>query len=156
MARVLIVGCGCRGRALSAALAGEGYAVRGTSRRLADADALVERVIADPDQLHSLVAHLQGVSAICWLLGSATGPTAAAVNGPRLETVLEYIVDTPVRGLVYEAAGALSEELLAGGEGLVRAAGERWQLRVAVVHEDPAHHERWLAAMTLAVGEVLG
>jgi uncharacterized protein YbjT (DUF2867 family) len=155
MARVLIVGCGCRGSGLAAALAEEGYEVRGTSRRPAAADAVVERVVADPDRLHSLVAHLQGVSAICWLLGSATGPTAAAVNGPRLETALEYIVDTPVRGLVYEAAGTLPDALLAGGEGLVRAAGERWRLRAAASREDPTDHERWLAAMTSAVANVL-
>ena len=32
MARVLIVGCGCRGRALAADLRGAGHAVRGTTR----------------------------------------------------------------------------------------------------------------------------
>ena len=38
----------------------------------------------------------------------------------------------------------------------MREAGERWRLPVAVVAEDPGRHEPWLAAMTRAVGEVLG
>jgi nucleoside-diphosphate-sugar epimerase len=159
MARVLIVGCGCRGRGLAAALADEGLAVRGSTRRPDSLPALtaagVEAAVADPDRLGTLVPHLEGVSAVCWLLGSASGPTAAQLNGPRLETLLEQIVDTPVRGLVYEAAGSLPKERLAEGEGLVRVAGERWQLHARVVWADPGQHSLWRAAMTRAVAEVL-
>jgi len=42
VARVLIVGCGCRGQALAGALVAAGHAVRGTTRalaRLADIEA---------------------------------------------------------------------------------------------------------------------
>jgi nucleoside-diphosphate-sugar epimerase len=159
MARVLIVGCGCRGRALAAALADEGLAVRGTTRSAESAPALraagVEAVVADPDRLGTLVPHLGGVSAVCWLLGSASGPTARELNGPRLQTVLEHVVDTPVRGLVYEAAGSLPKERLAAGERLVRDAGERWRLQVRAVWADPGQHPVWLAAASRAVGEVL-
>jgi uncharacterized protein YbjT (DUF2867 family) len=159
MARVLIVGCGCRGRALAAALQGEGLAVRGTTRTAESVPALtdigVEGAVADPDSLGTIVSHLEGVSAVCWLLGSASGPSAATLNGPRLDTLLEHLVDTPVRGLVYEAAGSLPKERLAEGEGLVRWAGERWKLRVRTVWADPRQHSVWRAAMTRAVGEVL-
>ena len=119
MARVLIVGCGCRGRALAAALRGEGHAVRGTSRSaagLAEIEAAgAEGVVADPDRLGTVMAQLAGVTAVCWLLGSATGETAAGLHGPRLETLLERLVDTPVRVIVYEAAGSLDPGLLRAG-----------------------------------------
>ncbi len=55
MARVLIVGCGCRGRELAGALLAAGHQVRGTSRDPAALRALaaagVEGVVADPDRL---------------------------------------------------------------------------------------------------------
>src|SRR5919112_6826234 len=100
MARVLIVGCGCRGRALAGAL-GE-HAVRGTTRdpsRVAELEtAGIEGVVADPDRLSTLVPALAGVTVVCWLMGSAAD--SPDVNGPRLQTLLEHLVDTPVRGFV--------------------------------------------------------
>ncbi len=160
MARVLIVGCGCRGRTLAASLIEQGLAVRGTTRNPAVAEELtavgVEPAVADPDRLATLVPHLAGVSVVCWLLGSATGPSAPNLHGVRLETLLAHIVDTPVRGLVYEAAGTVADGLLAEGRSLVAEAGARWRLPAVAVTEDPGRHEAWLAAMTGAVGEVLG
>ena len=49
---------------------------------------------------------IEGVALIYWLLGNAEGTTEqlAALHGPRLERLLEEIVDTPVRGFVYEIA----------------------------------------------------
>jgi uncharacterized protein YbjT (DUF2867 family) len=137
LARALIVGCGCRGRALAAALAEGGFAVRGTTRR---PDALpvleaagVEAVMADPSRLATLVPHLEGVSVICWLVG-ADVPAA----------LLEYIVDTPVRGVVHEA------------DMLAPATAGRHRIRIAAIGEPPGDHERWLAAATGAVSAVLG
>ena len=107
MARVLIVGCGCRGSALARRLAADGYAVRGTTRDPARTAAIeaagAEAVVADPDRLATLVPRLAGVSAICWLLGSAEG--APELHGARLRTLLERLVDTPVRGVVYGLLG---------------------------------------------------
>jgi nucleoside-diphosphate-sugar epimerase len=143
---VLIVGCGCRGRALGEALLADGHAVRGTTRGVAEPIGGIELVTADPDRLGTVMAQLAGVTVVCWLLGTATGPTAAELNGPRLETMLERLVDTPVRGFVYEAAG---------GEQAVLAASERWRMAVRVVSADPARHEEWLAAMRTAVRELL-
>ena len=58
MARVLIVGCGCRGRALGAALRATGHAVRGHARVAGAARRLeaagIEAVVADPDRLGTL------------------------------------------------------------------------------------------------------
>ena len=73
MARILIVGCGCRGRELGAELRERGHAVRGTSRteegRAAIETAGFEGVIADPNRLGTLLPHLHGVSAVCWRAG---------------------------------------------------------------------------------------
>ena len=159
MARVLIVGCGCRGRSLAAALRADGHAVRGTTRGeagLAEIEATgVEAVVADPDRLGTVMVQLAGVTAICWLMGSATGAGGADLHGPRLETLLERLVDTPVRGIVYEAAGTVEPRLLAGGATAVRAAAERWRMPAEVVDADPADHEGWLGAMKAAVERLL-
>lgn len=157
MARVLIVGCGGRGRALGAALADDGHAVRGTSRS-ADGVAAIETagfegVLADPDRLGTLLPALAGVSAMVWLMGGADAP---AVNSERLGAVLEKLVDTPVRGFVYEAAGSAEPAVLAAGAELARAAADTWHMPVEVVEADPAaDRAAWVAAMRAAAAAVL-
>jgi threonine dehydrogenase-like Zn-dependent dehydrogenase len=145
----LIVGCGCRGRALAAALREDGHAVRGTTRseeRLAAIEAaMAEAVVADPDRLGTVMLQLAGVTVVCWLMGNAGGD----VNGPRLETFLERLVDTPVRGILYEAAGG------SAGAEAVRAAAERWRMPAEIVDVDPVDHEAWLSAMRAAVKRLL-
>ena len=157
MARVLIVGCGCRGGSLGAALRAAGHAVRGTSRsteRLPDLEtAGIESVVADPDRLGTLVPALAGVTVVCWLMGSATD--SPDVHGPRLRSLMEHLVDTPVRGLVYEAAGAADAALLAEGVSIVREASRTWHIPVEIVDTDPAANEAWLHAMTAAVERLL-
>ncbi|MBD0281735.1 MAG: NAD(P)H-binding protein [Thermoleophilaceae bacterium] len=157
MARILIVGCGCRGAALAAQLQQDGHAVRGTTRDPAHKAAIeragAEAVLADPDRLATLIPRLAGVSAICWLLGSAAD--APELHGPRLQTMMARLVETPVRGLVYEAAGSVDRAVLAGGAEIVRAASATWRIPVEVVEEDPAAHRKWLAATTTAVARVL-
>lgn len=161
MARVLIVGCGCRGRSLAAGLLAAGYAVRGTTRDLSRTPELaasgVEVVVADPDRLATLTPHLDGVSALCWLMASATGARerVAALHGPRLRSLLEAIVDTHVRGFVYEASGAVEAGLLADGASTVRELGETYRMPVEVVAAEPAALDAWVAAMTRAVAAVL-
>ncbi len=159
MARVLIVGCGCRGRALAQALRAHGHAARGTTRDAAGLSAIeaagAEAVVADPDRLGTIMTQLAGVTAICWLMGSATGASAADLHGPRLETLLERLVDTPVRGIAYEASGTVEPRLLAQGAIAVRAAAERWRMPTEVVEADPTDHAAWLAAMEAAVGRLL-
>ena len=159
MARVLIVGCGCRGRSLARALGEDGHAVRGTTRdpaSAADIEAAgAEPFIGDPDRLGTLLPAIEGVSALCWLLGTAE-PNAADLHGPRLSSLVEKLVDTHVRGFVYEAAGTVPPELLAGGAATVRRANATWGMPVEIVEVDPAGHDAWLAAMRAAVGRVLG
>jgi nucleoside-diphosphate-sugar epimerase len=157
VARVLIVGCGCRGRSLAGELRSQGHAVRGTTRSpdgLATIEeAGVEGVVADPDRLGTVMAQLAGVTVVCWLMGTAVD--GAELHGPRLETLLERLVDTPVRGFVYEAAGSVDPALLAGGAEAVRDAEQRWRMPVEIVEANPAGREGWVAAMSLAVARLL-
>jgi nucleoside-diphosphate-sugar epimerase len=161
MARVLIVGCGCRGRQLAAALVQRGHAVRGTTRdeskHPAIAAAGAEPVSADPDRLGTLLPQLDGVSVLCWLMGSAVGaPEAvAALHGPRLESLLETLVDTHVRGVVYEAAGSVNPGLLEQGAELVRRASDTFRMPAETVVHDPADPEGWTREAAAAVDRVL-
>ena len=156
---MLIVGCGCRGRALARELCAAGHAVRGTTRRperLAEIEAAgAEAVVADPDRLGTLMAQLHGVSLVCWLMGTADSGAAADLHGPRLRTLLERLVDTPVRGVVYEAGGSVAPELLAGGAAAVREASVTWSIPAEVVEADPGEPGAWLSAMTAAVHGLL-
>jgi len=157
---VLIVGCGCRGRELGTALAGEGHAVRGTSRtedgRAAIAAAGFEGVEADPDKLATLMPQLAGTTVICWLMGSAEGEADAveALHGPRLRTLLERLVDSGVRGLVYEGAGTAPAAVLVEGAEEVRLASATWRMPAEVVLADPGTPD-WMTEMRAAVGRVL-
>jgi hypothetical protein len=155
VARVLIVGCGCRGQALAASL--PEHAIRGTTRspeRLRELEtAGIEGVVADPDRLATIVPVLAGVSVVCWLMGTAE--SSPELHGSRLQTLAEHLVDTPVRGLVYEAGGTVDHTLLERGAQIVREASRTWHIRGEVVSADPADHEAWLGAMTGAVERTL-
>lgn len=153
MARALIVGCGCRGQLLGERLLAEGWAVRGTTRReeamgLIEA-AGIEPALADPEMPGTLLDLVGDVAVVHWLLGSARGEPAAIadIHGSRLERLLEKLVDTPVRGFVYEAAGTVSADDLAQGEAAVGAAARTWRIPVEVVKENPSDPQGWLRAM---------
>jgi threonine dehydrogenase-like Zn-dependent dehydrogenase len=161
VARVLIVGCGCRGQALARALRAQGHAVRGTTRseaRRADIEAAGAEVwIGDPDRIGTISYALDGVTILCWLMGSAQGSreALAALHGSRLRMLLERTIDTTVRGLLYEAAGSVDAALLADGAETVRSACERSEIPHALLAADPADHGAWLAAALGAIDELL-
>jgi nucleoside-diphosphate-sugar epimerase len=121
VARVLIVPCGCRGRTLARELAAAGHAVRGTTRDPAHAEAIAaagaEPFVADPDRIGTLMGALAGVTVVCWLMGSIP------LESGRARMLFEKLVDTPVRGVVYEGA---SPEI-------ARDAAERWRIPVQLL-----------------------
>jgi threonine dehydrogenase-like Zn-dependent dehydrogenase len=161
VARVLIVGCGCRGQALARALRAQGHAVRGTTRaeeRRAEIEAAgAEMWVGDPDRIATLSYALADVTILCWLMGSAEGPEEkiAALHGSRLRMLLERSIDTTVRGLLYEAAGSVDSALLGEGAEAVRAACSYSEIPHALLDADPADHEAWLAAALGAIDELL-
>jgi 6-phosphogluconate dehydrogenase (decarboxylating) len=160
LARALIVGCGCRGRTLGVRLREAGWQVRGTTRDPETVDEIastgLEGVVADPDRVGTVLDEVADVTLVFWLMGTAAGEdeAVAAVHGPRLERLMEEVVDTPVRGVVYEAAGSVRSELLRGGAEVVRSASERWHIPIAVVDADPVEPDAWLDAMFAAAGRL--
>ncbi len=161
MARALIVGCGCRGRALGTGLLEAGWQVRGTTRdpaRLGPIEtAGIEAAVADPDRIASILEQIEGVTLIYWLLGAASGPapSVAALHTERLERMLEEIVDTPIRGFVYELASGLEAGDSLRALELLRSAGERWRIPFEVVDAPPGDHQSWLIGMRAAAVELV-
>ncbi len=163
MARALIVGCGCRGRLLGSRLIARQWHVRGTTRSdssLVEIEATgIEAVLADPNLVGSIVEQIEAVTVVVWLMGSASGTgeesAAAELNGPRLESLLEKLVDSPVRGFVYEGAGSAGDDVLAAGAALVTAASERWRIPVEIVTAPPQSPDAWLEAVDSAIDRVL-
>lgn len=159
MARALIVGCGCHGRELGAELLARGWQVRGTSRGagLAAIEAAgLEASEADPDRPGTVLELCGDAAVVLWLLGSAEGEPEAldAIHGSRLERLLEKLVDTPVRGFVYEAAGSAPAADLAAGRSTVAEAGARWSIPVAMLDFDRSA-AGWAAAAADVVAGVL-
>ena len=135
--------------------------MRGTARDPAaraglEADG-IEPWVGDPDRVGTLTGALDGVTVVCWLLGSATGEpeTLAALHGPRLRAFCERVVDTTVRGLVYEGAGTVPTELLERGAAIAREAGRTWEIPLRILDADPGDRREWLAAAGRRVRELL-
>ena len=108
MARVLVVGGAGRAREL----ASSGHVVE-------EADGV------DPERLMTLTPRLEAVSVVCWLFGESG---SEAVHGDRLASLVEYLVDTPVRGFVYERSAEYPR-----GEEIVARARETFRIPCAVV-----------------------
>jgi nucleoside-diphosphate-sugar epimerase len=161
LARCLIIGCGCRGRSLARELVAGGHAVRGTSRapdRLAAIEAAgAEAVLGDPDVIATLARSLEHVSVACILLGSAVGnpERLAALHGTRLDMLLTRMVDTTVRGVVYEAAGSVEPGLLDAGAALVRGRCEDTRIPYALLRAEAADAPAWTSAAVAAVNRTL-
>ncbi len=153
MARALIVGCGCRGRLLGEGLLAAGWAVRGSSRReegLAPIEAAgIEPALADLDRVGTVLEHVADVAVVYLLLGSVEGGAEeiASLHGHRLERLMEKLVDTPVRGVVYEAVGSVEPELLGAGAEIVEAAARTWRIPVEIVRERQSDYSAWSQEM---------
>ena len=116
-------------------------------------DSGIEAVLADPDRVGTVFEQLGDVSVIVWALASAQGEddAVAALHGERLERLLEKLVDTPVRGFVYEAKGSVAAEHLAAGRELVEVARATWRIPFALIEADPGDARGWTQAARDAV-----
>jgi NAD(P)-dependent dehydrogenase (short-subunit alcohol dehydrogenase family) len=160
--RALMVGGGRRGLELAEELIGEGHAVRVVTRT----DSRDPEILAvgaepwrgDPDRVGTLRYALDNVTVLLWLLGTATGDAekVAALHGSRLEMMLERTVDTTVRGVVYEAAGPLPDDVFASGIREVQRAHDRNEVPFALLEVDPRDPAAWRPAARAAIMSLLG
>ena len=143
-------------------MAHDGHAVRMTTRN-ETSRALIEAAgaecwIGTPDRLATLRGALDSVTIACWLLGTAAGEEQElrALHSSRLELFLTQMIDTTVRGLVYEARGTPpSSTLLADGESLARALTEHNEIPAAFLTADPQDQDAWLLDARTAVSSLL-
>lgn len=163
VARILIVGGGCRGRRLAVRLVQEGrHAVRITTRTESARAAIeatgAECLIGTPDRLATLRGALDGVTIACWLLATAKGDPAQvqALHGSRVESFLNQAIDTTVRGFVYEATSvATAEEKHDEGERIVRAISEGNAIPAAILRADAEDSRMWQAQAWDAIDGLL-
>lgn len=162
MARLLIVGGGERGRWLAARIREQGHVARILTRSEAGREAIeragAECFIGDPARLATVTGALEAVSIGCWLLGCASGGRSELqdLHGPRLEAFLGRTVDSTMRGFVYEAAGTVAAEVLAGGAALTRRICELNEVPFRVIDADPRERESWREQAQAAVAALLG
>ena len=81
---------------------------------------------------------LEQVTVVCVLLRSASEPT---LRGSRLEMLLTRLIDTPVRGVVYDGCGAE----------LVRRVCGHSRIAYTLLDAVPDDHDAWLAGALAAV-----
>ena len=138
-----------------------GHAVRGTTRTQARAPEIeaagAEPYIADPDRVATLMPALDHAAVVCVLLGSASGTRQhiEALHGPRLEMLLGRMIDTTVRGVLYETQGAVPTEVLAAGAERLKQSCVCSRIAYALLEAPPEDHQAWLAAALAAVARLV-
>jgi uncharacterized protein YbjT (DUF2867 family) len=161
VARCLIIGCGCRGRSLARELIARGHAVRGTTRHAEHARPIeaigAEAFVGDPDVIATLTRALDRVTVAVVLLGSASGSPAqlAALHGTRLDMLLSRMIDTTIRGVVYEATGSVQPDILEAGGARVRAVCEESRIPYALLRSDSADPSVWPGDAVAAIERTL-
>lgn len=166
MARILLVGGGCRGRALAAELLEEGHAVRISTRSESTRAAIeacgAECWVGTPARLATLRGVLDGVAIACWLLARAQGSEQelAALHSERLESFLTGLIDSTVRGFVYErgeagGVGGLPAGACATGELTARRITERNAIPLELLRAGQADAEGWGVAARAAIDRLL-
>lgn len=157
MARVLILGGGCRGRQLAAEIVGEGHAVRivtrSDSRRAVIEAVGAECFIGDPNRLGTLRGVLDGVTVACWLLATATGPPdeLRELHVSRMPAFLGQAIDSTMRGFLYEKP----LDGFAEGAQLVQDVAVRNAIPVAALTADPCDGGLWLTHARAALARYL-
>ena len=116
----------------------------------------IESAPADPDRAGTVLELCGDIAVVVWLLGSARGEPEAvsAIHGPRLESLLAKLVDSPVRGFAYEAVGSVDGPILSAGSKIVEEAAERWRIPVTLLNEERAE-SGWAKRAARAVADLL-
>jgi hypothetical protein len=163
VARILIVGGGCRGRRLAGELTASGHAVRITTRtqaRRAEIESTgAECWIGTPARLGTLRGALDGATIACWMLARASGQPEELreLHGPRVESFMRQLIDTTVRGLVYDASPqAPARRLLERGAETVRSLAVFNAIPARVLAPARDDDQSWVAGARSAVEELLG
>jgi hypothetical protein len=154
VARVLILGGGCRGRQLAAEVVSEGHAARIVTRSEAGGREIeatgAECFVGDPNRLGTLRGALEGVAVVCWLLATATGSPEELreLHVSRLPAFLGAAVDSTMRGFLYEASGswAAATQADAMGEGgqSVEDVAARNAISATALRADPHDVDLWM------------
>jgi hypothetical protein len=159
MARLLVVGGGCRALALTREVREDGHAVRivtrSEERRAAIEGAGGECLIGDPDRIGSLRYALDNVTLLLWLLGTAQGENVADLHGSRWEMMLWRTIDTTVRGVVYEAAGSVAPGVLEMGVRLSERMARENEIPLRLLRVDPRDTAAWVVEARAAVDALL-
>jgi hypothetical protein len=146
--RVLLVGGGRPGLALTRTLSADGHAVRFVTRHegfRAEIEAAGgECYIGDPDRIGSLRYGLDNVTVLLWLMGNAPD---GDLHGSRLTMMMERTIDTTVRGVVYEGTPAGAAE--------VARMAEYNEIPHALLDVGRADPDAWVAAVLAAIDGVL-
>jgi hypothetical protein len=136
------------------------WLVRGTSRSAEGVAAIeaagLDAAAAEPERPGTVLELCGDITVVVWLLGSVRGESdaIAAMHGPRLERLLEKLVDTPVRGFAYEASGEIEEDLLRGGREIVERAAAAWRIPVVALEED-READGWARRTATAVTQLV-
>jgi hypothetical protein len=69
--------------------------------------------------------------------------------------LITRMVDTTVRGVVYEAAGSVDTAILDAGAALVRARCEDARIPYVLLRADSGDHRAWVASAAAAVQRAL-
>jgi hypothetical protein len=153
VARLLILGGGCRGRQLAAEVIERGHAARIVTRseaRRGEIEAVgAECLIGDPNRLGTLRGALAGVTVACWLLGTATGSDEQLreLHISRLPAFLGQAIDSTMRGFIYEAP--------VEGAHIVEGIARRNAIPAAALTVDPRDGDSWLPAARAALSAFL-
>lgn len=132
--------------------------VRDASRRADVERAGAECFVGSPDRLGTLRGALEHVTVACWMLATASGDPneIRALHGSRLDQFLSSLIDTTVRGVLYEAGGsALPREVIEQGERIVLEKAGRNAIPVQILRADPQEVEQWVEQAHGAVSALL-
>jgi nucleoside-diphosphate-sugar epimerase len=160
--RVLLVGGGCRGLQLTRELVAAGHAVRAVTRDEANRERIeaagAECWIGDPDVVGTLRYALESVTILVWALGTAAGTDerVAALHGSRLEMMLGRVIDSTVRGVVYESAGTVDPDVLARGCTELHRVCTLNEIPFALLDTPPSDPTAWHVAARQAIHHLLG